>query len=222
MVVENNYCRTDSTGYSSGITFITCKYAVGLKNIFINDNTRGAGYSSGFYGFNMPDQPHTFENLTFSNNLCEDRCLFGAMVLNYAENFSQTNSRIEIKNSKFENNTAPSASALFSEIQDLLLTNVTVKDNLTTIANGFIVVQNVGYGDSLNFAVTNGEYSENTIDQGIGGIYIHNTRLTVTTHVEIKGAVISGNNAAKGSAIYISEIVLSKDSFIHSTTFSNN
>ena len=84
--------------------------------MFINNNTREAGYSSGFYAYNMPDVNLIFDNITFSNNTCEDRCLFGAMVLNYAENFAQTSSRLEIRNSKFENNTAPSASALFSEI----------------------------------------------------------------------------------------------------------
>ena len=71
-------------------------------------------------------------------------------------------------------------------------------------------------------SILNGDYSENTIENGHGGIYITNTQVGVTTQMYIESAVVSHNKASTGSAIYLNEITLSNDSYIRNTKFSNN
>ena len=82
---------------------------------------------------------------------------------------------MSISNSSFLNNIAPAASAIFSNLADILeLIDVTVKGNEHTVDQGFIYIKNLRDNSSVH--IRNGEYSENKTSLGYGGIYMETYR----------------------------------------------
>ena len=147
------------------------------------------------------------------------------MVLKYPQVLSYLGAEINtltIQNSSFIRNTAPKASSIYVEESALNLVDVSIKGNTTTTANGFIFVKNPPQYDTLHMSITNCVFSENTIEIGLGGIYIETTGFQVTTSIYVEGAVMSNNKAVQGAAIFVNEVKLSEDSYIRSTTFANN
>ena len=80
-----------------------------------------------------------------------------------------------ISNCSFLNNIAPAASAIFSNLADILeLLDVTVKGNEHTVDQGFIYIKNLRDNSSVH--IRNGEYSDNMTSVGYGGIYMETYR----------------------------------------------
>ena len=75
-----------------------------------------------------------------------------------------------------------------------------MKGNTTKQTNGFLYVSNPPEVNELSIYITNGDYSENKTE-GDGGIYV--TNVGVNTSLEINNAIISHNEAIRGSAIYM-------------------
>ena len=67
---------------------------------------------------------------------------------------------------------------------------MTIKENTTKTAKGFIFVKNAWLYSTLSLTITNGIFSDNTNEIGLGGIYIETTGFEVEMTLYVDGVTV--------------------------------
>ena len=143
--------------------------------------------------------------LNFEANVCIDLCRYGA--------FFATIPMI-IKNSTFKDNTALTNAGLAAHDNRLELQNVTFSKNIATFSSSGALSFGTDEQDPGYLKVKDCTFTENKSEESTGGAINLELVGMGNLTLQIENSIFQGNEANKGSCIFISRDIILENSYI--------